>query len=159
MGASCWAEMIANALTSTCRHVFHRTGTPRGCSVVCANPFRAAGRTVSNLLALLRPTDAFGQREFRRRTAFCWPLRSEPRLRYRNIPGGDPRTNSGPRSTSLRGMIDPESVCLAQTLAVDAAPTETNPNHANVFGWPADKPAQKIIALEIAATASFVANG
>ena len=51
------------------------------------------------------------------------------------------------------------AVCLAQKLAVDAAPTETNPNHADVSGWPADKPAQKIIALEIAAAAVFVANG
>jgi hypothetical protein len=50
------------------------------------------------------------------------------------------------------------AVCLAHKLAVDAAPTETNPNHANVSGWPDDKPAQKIIALEIAAAAVFVAN-
>jgi hypothetical protein len=34
-----------------------------------------------------------------------------------------------------------------------------NPNHADVSSWPADKPAQKIIALEIAAAAVFVANG
>ena len=26
-----------------------------------------------------------------------------------------------------------------------------NPNHANVIGWPAEKPAQKIIAQQIAA--------
>lgn len=49
-------------------------------------------------------------------------------------------------------------VCLAQKLVVNAAPTESNPNHADVSGWPADKPAQKIIALEIAATAVFVAR-
>jgi hypothetical protein len=50
------------------------------------------------------------------------------------------------------------AVCLAQKLAVDAAPTETNPNHADVSGWPDYKAAQKIIALEIAAAAVFVAN-
>ena len=31
-----------------------------------------------------------------------------------------------------------------------------NPNHANVTGWPNEKPMQKIIALEIAAKAQFV---
>jgi hypothetical protein len=50
------------------------------------------------------------------------------------------------------------AVCLAQKLVVDAAPTEANPNHADVSGWPDDKAAQKIIALEIAAAAVFVAN-
>jgi hypothetical protein len=47
------------------------------------------------------------------------------------------------------------SACLSQRLTVDAAPTDDNPNHANVCGWPADKPAQKIIAQEIAALAIF----
>ena len=50
------------------------------------------------------------------------------------------------------------AVCLAQKLVVKSAPTESNPNHADVSGWPADKPAQKIIAREIAATAVFVAK-
>lgn len=48
------------------------------------------------------------------------------------------------------------SACLAQRLVVKAAPVANNPNHANVLGWPADKPAQKIVALEIAAAAKFV---
>jgi hypothetical protein len=50
------------------------------------------------------------------------------------------------------------SVCVAQNLTVNAAPTPRNPNHADVSAWPADKPAQKIIALLIAAAAKFVAR-
>ena len=46
-------------------------------------------------------------------------------------------------------------------LKVVAAPdfSKQNPNHANVVGWPVnDKPAQKLIAEEIAAVAKFVAT-
>lgn len=50
------------------------------------------------------------------------------------------------------------SVCLIQRLVVRAAPVAGNPNHANVSGWPSDKPAQKSIAQEIAAAAMFVAK-
>jgi len=49
--------------------------------------------------------------------------------------------------------------CSVQRLVVRAAPTPGNPNHAEVSGWPTDKPAQKIIALEIAAAAAFVPKG
>ena len=60
---------------------------------------------------------------------------------------------------TLYGRADIRAaVCLAQKLVVKSAPTESNPNHADVSGWPADKPAQKIIAREIAATAVFVAK-
>lgn len=45
--------------------------------------------------------------------------------------------------------------CLAQELRVVAAPVEGNSNHANVVGWP-EKPAQKLIAQELAARADFV---
>lgn len=38
-------------------------------------------------------------------------------------------------------------------LIVRAAPTPANENHANVEGWPPEKPAQKIIAQQIAAEA------
>jgi hypothetical protein len=41
-------------------------------------------------------------------------------------------------------------------LAVIPAPVPGNRNHANITGWPADKPSQKIIALEIAAITRFV---
>ena len=50
------------------------------------------------------------------------------------------------------------SVCLDQQLRVNADPVPDNPNHTIVVDWPADKPAQKIIAQEIAATAIFVAT-
>lgn len=46
---------------------------------------------------------------------------------------------------------------VQQGLRVAADPIPGNPNHANVEGWPAnDKPRQKAIAQEIAATATFV---
>lgn len=47
-------------------------------------------------------------------------------------------------------------VCLLQKLTVLADPVDANPNHAHVAGWPADKPLQKAIAQEIAATARLV---
>jgi hypothetical protein len=47
-------------------------------------------------------------------------------------------------------------VCLVQKLSVRADPVEGNPNHASVTSWPADKPLQKAIAQEVAATARFV---
>lgn len=43
--------------------------------------------------------------------------------------------------------------CLQQVLEVIAKPVSGNPNHADISAWPADKPAQKIIALELAAKA------
>jgi hypothetical protein len=46
--------------------------------------------------------------------------------------------------------------CAAQKLTVKATPVEENPNHADVAGWPADKPAQKVIALELAEAANYV---
>jgi len=44
---------------------------------------------------------------------------------------------------------------LGQKLRILAAPAPGNPNHANITGWPADKPMQKIIALEIAAQSHY----
>jgi len=46
--------------------------------------------------------------------------------------------------------------CSLQKLTVLADPVDDNPNHAHVAGWPADKPLQKAIAQEIAATARFI---
>jgi hypothetical protein len=55
---------------------------------------------------------------------------------------------------SLHGRADVEAAAfISRGLQVRAAPVENNPNHANVTGWPADKPAQKILAQEIAAAA------
>jgi hypothetical protein len=42
----------------------------------------------------------------------------------------------------------------AQSLRIE--PTLTPRNHANIVGWPSEKSAQKIIALELAAAAVFV---
>ncbi len=41
-------------------------------------------------------------------------------------------------------------------LTVESDPIEGNPNHANVGGWPAEKPAQKMKAKLIAAKATVV---
>ena len=55
---------------------------------------------------------------------------------------------------TLRGRADvPASDFQQHRLRVLAAPVEENPNHANVTDWPAGKPAQKIIAQQIAAAA------
>jgi hypothetical protein len=61
-------------------------------------------------------------------------------------------------SRTLRGRADIDTkACLGQKLSVQAAPIiPQNPNHAHIVGWPADKPARKIVALEIAAKAKFI---
>jgi hypothetical protein len=41
-------------------------------------------------------------------------------------------------------------------LAVEADPLPSNLHHANVTGWPSEKPAQKLVALEVAARATYV---
>ncbi len=63
------------------------------------------------------------------------------------------------RSKMLRGRGDVlASACLAQELQVIKKPIlPDNPNHADISDWPSDKPAQKLIAQEIAANATFVA--
>lgn len=58
---------------------------------------------------------------------------------------------------TLQGRAENQAnVYQNQKLSVITAPAPGNPNHANVTGWPADKPAQKIIALEIAARTRYV---
>jgi hypothetical protein len=59
---------------------------------------------------------------------------------------------------TLQGRVDAQVfVFQRQQLQVVADPIfPQNPNHANVSGWPAEKPAQKIIAQQIAAAASKV---
>lgn len=57
----------------------------------------------------------------------------------------------------LHGRADVRTMAFQeQGLYVAVAPLPDNQNHANVVGWPLDKPAQKIIALEIAAVAGKV---
>jgi hypothetical protein len=43
-----------------------------------------------------------------------------------------------------------------QKLTVEPKPVPENLNHADITGWPADKPTQKILALELAAVARYV---
>jgi len=61
-------------------------------------------------------------------------------------------------SKTLHGRADTQVfVFEKQQLRVVANPVlPDNPNHANVTGWPVDKPAQKIIAQQIATEASKV---
>lgn len=47
----------------------------------------------------------------------------------------------------------PAGAVLDQQLQIHPAPFEGNPNHANIAGWPADKPSQMSIAQKIAASA------
>jgi len=67
------------------------------------------------------------------------------------------------RERSLRGRADVVAArFLEKGLAVLPAPEmgrpniPDNPNHANVVDWPLEKERQKLLALEIAAQASFV---
>jgi hypothetical protein len=46
--------------------------------------------------------------------------------------------------------------CVDLDLVVNSDPCPGNPNHANILGWPSDKPAQKLIAAQLAANAVFV---
>jgi hypothetical protein len=58
---------------------------------------------------------------------------------------------------TLRARADIRTLDVQRhSLQVLAAPVEGNPNHANVTGWPAEKPAQKIIALQTASAAGKV---
>lgn len=48
---------------------------------------------------------------------------------------------------------------LAQNVkkqSLDIKPTATPKNHANIVGWPKEKPSQKMLAQELAACATFV---
>jgi len=63
-----------------------------------------------------------------------------------------------PKTLHGRGDIQTSAILtLEKGLRVKAAPLPSNPNHADITNWPMDdKPAQKLIAQEIAATATFV---
>jgi hypothetical protein len=63
------------------------------------------------------------------------------------------------RPAMLYGRADLKAVEIRrQKLQVDAAPLPDNLHHANITGWPPDKPMQKTIAQELAAAAKFVAR-
>lgn len=55
------------------------------------------------------------------------------------------------RGATLQGRADAQARLYRQRgLRVEAVPVKENANHANVIGWPPDKPSQKEIALLIA---------
>ena len=59
------------------------------------------------------------------------------------------------RPATLYGRADVQAITVRnQSLSI--SPTREPRNHANINGWPPDKPSQKIIAQEIAAAATFV---
>ncbi len=59
------------------------------------------------------------------------------------------------RTLQLYGRADVRAHAVkAQPLRIE--PTPEPKNHANITGWPPDKPGQKIIAQEIASAAQFV---
>lgn len=61
------------------------------------------------------------------------------------------------REKTLLGRADLQVKNFQQhQLEVVAAPVAENSNHANVTGWPKDKPAQKIIAQQIALAAGKI---
>lgn len=61
------------------------------------------------------------------------------------------------RPATLHGRADIRAAEVRrQALEVEPKPIASNPNHANVIRWPVGKPAQKIIAQELAAKANFV---
>lgn len=60
------------------------------------------------------------------------------------------------RKVSFYGRADIRtSDVLRQSLKIKSAPVLNNPNHANIIGWPEQKPVQKIIALQLAAAAKY----
>jgi hypothetical protein len=62
-------------------------------------------------------------------------------------------------SRTLHGRADVETGhVIAQRLSVVLQPVPDNPNHANIVGWPLEKDARKMCALEIANVARFVVN-
>lgn len=62
------------------------------------------------------------------------------------------------RGRTLYGRADfSAETCRSIRLVVDPAPLDTNPNHANVREWPAEKEQQKMIAIELARVAHFEA--
>ena len=68
---------------------------------------------------------------------------------------GQQISDSRPATLYGRADISAEDA-RKQKLAVEPRPVPDNLNHACILGWPMDKPAQKILALELAAVARFV---
>ena len=61
------------------------------------------------------------------------------------------------RNLSLYGRADFQAhVCSNHKLSIEPAQIAGNPNHAEIVNWPVDKPLQKIVAQELAASANFI---
>jgi len=48
------------------------------------------------------------------------------------------------------------AVNMQRLLKVESAPLPSNPHHAHVVGWPADRPSRRLFAMDMAKTARFV---
>jgi hypothetical protein len=59
------------------------------------------------------------------------------------------------RKLALLGRAD-FLAAKARAENLEIAPDEPPKNHANVYGWPAEKPAQMVRALVLAADAAFL---
>lgn len=59
------------------------------------------------------------------------------------------------RPAMLYGRADVQAITVREQ-SLSISPTKEPRNHANINGWPSDKPSQKIIAQQIAAAATFV---
>lgn len=61
------------------------------------------------------------------------------------------------RPATLYGRADVYAQTVQrQHLEIHPDPVKNNCNHANIVGWPNDKPAQKIIALALAAGSTYI---
>lgn len=68
---------------------------------------------------------------------------------------GQQIADSRPATLYGRADVSAEEV-RRQKLTVEPRPVPENLSHACILGWPPDKPAQKILALELAAVARFI---
>jgi hypothetical protein len=63
------------------------------------------------------------------------------------------------RTKTLLGRADVLAAAVRRTSPLDvvAARLDRNPAHAHIVGWPTDKPAQKMLAQVLAASATYAA--
>lgn len=65
------------------------------------------------------------------------------------------QTVADSRPATLYGRADIRALSVTNQ-SLQIVPTREPKNHANITGWPKDKPVQKIIALQLAADACYV---
>lgn len=69
------------------------------------------------------------------------------------------QTVAAARPATLYGRADLQAKEVRrQRLEIEPRPVANNPNHANITGWPTEKPAQMSLALELAAAARYLPN-